>query len=124
MAEMQCRWACEIFARRLSLPSPSSMIAQMQADASAVRKRFHGSARHSVQRDTFPYNDALAAAIGCKPPLFSLDVRLMCRLWLGTVRRVTDCCFDEGTHGLMVEQATPSQWRLRGPHAWSGASEL
>ena len=98
MAEMQCRWACEIFARRLSLPSPSSMILQMQADATAVRKRFHGSARHSVQRDTFPYNDALAAAIGCKPPLFSLDVRLMCRLWLGTVRRVTVRSFDEGIH--------------------------
>ena len=89
MAEMQCRWACEIFARRLSLPSPSVMAAQMQADAAAVRRRFHGSARHSVQRDTFPYNDSLAAAIGCRPPLLSLDLRLLCRLWLGTVRRTS-----------------------------------
>lgn len=104
MAEMQCRWACEIFARRVSLPPPSSMIARMRADAAAVRRRFYGSARHSVQRDTFPYNDALAAEIGCKPPLLSLDVRLMCKLWLGT--------------------ATPSQWRLRGPHAWIGAAEV
>ena len=66
MAEMQSRWACEIFKGRLSLPSPSAMIAHMQSDAAAVRKRFYGSARHSVQRDTFPYNDCLAAAIGCK----------------------------------------------------------
>ena len=86
MAEMQSRWACEIFKGRLSLPSPSSMLAHMQSDAAAVRKRFYGSARHSVQRDTFPYNDSLAAAIGCKPPLLSMDMRLMCRLWLGTVK--------------------------------------
>lgn len=85
MAEMQCRWACEIFAGRLSLPPAPSMIAQMDKDAAAVRKRFYGSARHSVQRDTFPYNDGLAEAIGCKPPLFCWDVRLMCKLWLGTV---------------------------------------
>ncbi len=87
MAEMQSRWACQIFKGRLSLPSPSSMLAHMQSDAAAVRKRFYGSARHSVQRDTFPYNDSLAAAIGCKPPLLSMDTRLMCRLWLGTVGR-------------------------------------
>jgi hypothetical protein len=66
------------------------MIARVRADAAAIRRRFYGSARHSVQRDTFPYNDVLAAEIGCKPPLLSLDVRLMCKLWLGTVRRVCD----------------------------------
>jgi dimethylaniline monooxygenase (N-oxide forming) len=87
MAEMQSRWACEIFKGHLSLPPPSSMLAQMQSDAAAVRKRFYGSARHSVQRDTFPYNDSLASAMGCKPPLLSMDLRLMCRLWLGTVQR-------------------------------------
>jgi hypothetical protein len=85
MAEMQCRWACEIFARRLSLPSSSAMFSRIQSDAAIVRKRFYGSARHSVQRDTFPYNDTLASEIGCKPPLLSFDVALMCKLWLGTV---------------------------------------
>ncbi len=60
------------------------MIAQMQSDAAAVHKRFM-AARANVQRDTFPYNDRLAAAMGCKPALFSMDIRLMCGLWLGTV---------------------------------------
>jgi hypothetical protein len=123
MAEMQSRWSCEIFKGRLSLPPPSSMLAQMQSDAAAVRKRFYGSARHSVQRDTFPYNDSLAAAMGCKPPLLSMDFRLMCRLWLGTVER-TRACGNGVRPPLTPSQATPSQWRLRGPHAWSGAGDL
>jgi hypothetical protein len=66
MAEMQCRWVCEIFKGRLSLPSPSSMLAHMQSDAAVVRKRFYGSARHSVQRDTFevPLTDFLGLVTG------------------------------------------------------------
>jgi hypothetical protein len=112
MAEMQSRWACEIFSRRLSLPSPSSMIAQMQSDAAAVHKRFYGSARHSVQRDTFPYNDRLAAAMGCKPALFSMDIRLMCRLWLGTV---VACMWKWSAHSADTSTGNTQSVEAAGP---------
>jgi hypothetical protein len=92
------------------------MTAAIQADAAAVCRRFYGSARHSVQRDTFPYNDTLAAEIGCKPPLLSLDVRLMCKLWLGTVgpalaaqTRPTDCVAGN-SQSVEAERSACMEW--------------
>lgn len=103
-AEAQGRWYAMLMNGKQKLPRKEVMLSDIKKKELELAKRYVESPRHTVQVDYIPYLDELAEQIGAKPKLHKLfftDPKLFWQLLTGP--------------------SLPYQYRLRGPHKWSGA---
>ncbi|XP_071005608.1 flavin-containing monooxygenase 5-like isoform X1 [Oncorhynchus clarkii lewisi] len=106
LAEMQARWATQVFKGLLTLASQEAMLQDVKRDTSTLQNRFACLERHPLQVDHIPYMDSMAEELGVRPNLLGLLLR-------------------EPGVGLRVllGPCTPYQYRLRGPGQWDGARQ-
>lgn len=106
ISEMQARLHCEVVLKKVCLPDPDGMTKAAEQYHHYMRDRYGSSRRHTIQVDYLPYMDDLSTFIGAKP-------------------RVTKYIFKDPKlfRQLAFGPAAPYQFRLEGPHAWSGARD-
>ncbi|CAG2180395.1 unnamed protein product [Oppiella nova] len=105
IGEMESRWFAQLMANKLSLPDRQTMYEDIESKR-IFMKRFYESDRHTIQVDWLDFMDELAAQVGVKPPLFKYFF--------------TD---PELWRALAFGPSLPYQYRLEGPHSWSGARD-
>lgn len=106
LGESQCRWAALLVNRKTPFPSPKEMMADVQKTYRINSKRYKKSDRLTTRVDYIDYMDDITSRFGAKPDLvkmFFTDQKLFWALWLGP--------------------SLPYQYRLQGPHKWSGARD-
>uniref|UniRef100_A0A0K0FPJ5 Flavin-containing monooxygenase n=1 Tax=Strongyloides venezuelensis TaxID=75913 RepID=A0A0K0FPJ5_STRVS len=104
ISELQSRVACQVFAKKITLPSKDDQMIDIDEKRRIMRRRYFESNKHTIQVDYIPYMDELAEMIGCKPQLknyFWSDFKFFLRLYVGA--------------------NVPYVYRLTGPHNWPGA---
>uniref|UniRef100_A0A8D2ANC9 Flavin-containing monooxygenase 5 n=1 Tax=Sciurus vulgaris TaxID=55149 RepID=A0A8D2ANC9_SCIVU len=104
IAELQGRWATQVFKGLKKLPSQSEMMADINKTQEEMAKRYVESQRHTIQGDYIDSMEEIADLVGVRPNLLSLaftDPKLALQLFLGP--------------------CTPVQFRLQGPGKWDGA---
>ncbi|XP_028396567.1 dimethylaniline monooxygenase [N-oxide-forming] 5-like [Dendronephthya gigantea] len=106
ISELQSRLACRVFGGQVKLPTEEEMNMDISMKREEMGKRYYATKRHIVQVDFTPYCDELAEMIGCRPDIM--------KLFLTDPLLALKCLFGP---------CTPSQYRLMGPGAWSGAKE-
>lgn len=104
--EMQSRWFAAVAVGRLSLPSREEMRTRVSDMARINRERFVAGKGLHWFIDYMPYMDSLAETLGVRPNLKLMLFKDPVLFW--------HCVF--GTF-------TAYQFRLGGPHAWSGARD-
>lgn len=103
VGEQQSRWAVRVFKGLITLPSVKKMEEDSQEKETTLCKRY---GRPKLLVPGIPLTDELTKDIGCYPSLkrlFLTDPRLALAVFWAPV--------------------TPFTYRLRGPHAWSGARD-
>ncbi|KAK8762537.1 hypothetical protein V5799_026194 [Amblyomma americanum] len=105
IAEMQSRWMAELITRRRSLPPAEAMRENIRRKLSAMRRRYVDSPRHTIQVDWIDYMDELSSEIGARPNMLK---------YLFT---------DHELFRALLGPCVPYQFRLEGPHRWSGARQ-
>lgn len=106
IGELQCRYAAQIFADKVKLPSNGIMLKDAIERHRKNEERYLPSGYTSVQIDVISYCDDIASKFGVKPNLikyFFTDFPLFLKLVFGP--------------------SVPYQYRLEGPHKWEGARE-
>ncbi|GFV01103.1 dimethylaniline monooxygenase 5 [Trichonephila clavipes] len=106
VAEAQCRWYALLMSGQKRLPRKEAMLQDIKLKEKEISERYVSSPRHTVQVDYIRYLDELAEQIDSKPnfhKMFFSDPKLFWALFTGP--------------------SLPSQYRLSGPHPWSGARE-
>ncbi|CAB1332002.1 unnamed protein product, partial [Coregonus sp. 'balchen'] len=106
LAEMQARWATQVFKGLLTLPSEEAMLQDIKRDTSTLQNRFSCLERHPLQVDHIPYMDSMAEDLGVRPNLLGL---LLMEPGVGL--------------RVLLGPCTPYQYRLRGPGKWDGARQ-
>ncbi|XP_048738339.2 flavin-containing monooxygenase 5-like [Ostrea edulis] len=106
IAEMQCRYAMQVFKGEKILPNPDKMWGDIQRRRTAMKNRYVNTQRHTIQVDYVPFLDEMAVKVGCKPNLLKFAL--------------TDPVFFLK---LVFGPCTAYQFRLSGPHPWRGARE-
>lgn len=101
IAEMQSRWFAQVVSGNVRLPSEVEMRRHAEAERVARVERFGELGERLVALTDFtPYQDGLAAEIGCKPDLVEIARRDPQLAWR-----------------LFVRPFVGAQFRLVGPHA-------
>ncbi|XP_048207847.1 flavin-containing monooxygenase 5-like [Perognathus longimembris pacificus] len=106
IAELQARWATQVFKGIKKLPSQSEMMAEIMKTQEEMAKRYVDSQRHTIQGDYIDTMEELAECVGVRPNLRSLaftDPKLALKVLFGP--------------------CTPAQYRLQGPGKWDRARE-
>lgn len=104
--EMQARYMALVFSGKLKLPSREAMEADITATQRKIKSSFVPTPRHSLMIDRIAYVEDLAKAIGAKPNYLKLLVKDPKLYWT-----------------LMTSPVLHYQYRLEGPHSWSGARD-
>jgi hypothetical protein len=55
LAEAQSEWVADLLVGDATLPAPDAMRQAIERDEQAMRKRYVGSPRHTIQVDFWPY---------------------------------------------------------------------
>ncbi|XP_042534188.1 flavin-containing monooxygenase 5-like [Dipodomys spectabilis] len=106
IAELQARWATQVFKGLKKLPPKSEMMAEIIKAQEEMAKRYVDSQRHTIQGDYIDTMEEMAECVGVRPDLWSLactDPRLALKVLFGP--------------------CTPVQYRLQGPGKWDRARE-
>ncbi|GBM83021.1 Dimethylaniline monooxygenase [N-oxide-forming] 2 [Araneus ventricosus] len=106
VGELQCRWASQVLAGKCKLPSKEVMLKDVMDRCNYNAKRYTPSEKMSVRVDFIPYCDDIASQFGAKPNLLKMlltDPKLFFKLVFGP--------------------SLSYQYRLQGPHSWTGARE-
>ncbi|XP_073906685.1 flavin-containing monooxygenase 5 isoform X1 [Castor canadensis] len=106
IAELQGRWAAQVFKGLKKLPSQREMMTEIIKTQEEMAKRYVESQRHTIQGDYVATMEEIAELVGVRPNLLSLaftDPKLALE--------------------LLVGPCTPAQYRLQGPGKWEGARE-
>ena len=104
--EQQSRWFAQLMANRLTLPDSNIMRKDIDKKIASMSKQYYDSERHTIQEGGIAYIDELTEQFGAKPNIwyyFFTDNKLWRAL-----------CFGPNL---------TYQYRLVGPHQWSGARE-
>mmetsp|Transcript_23510 Transcript_23510/g.51596 ORF Transcript_23510/g.51596 Transcript_23510/m.51596 type:complete len:552 (+) Transcript_23510:253-1908(+) len=105
-SEMQARLAAQVLLGAVKLPDLAVMQKEVADRKAALDKQYKASARHTIQVETPPFCDEMAAMIGCLPSWSSLLLRDPA-LW-------STCMFKPWV---------PQQYRLQGPGSRKEARE-
>ncbi|XP_048669823.1 flavin-containing monooxygenase 5 [Marmota marmota marmota] len=104
IAELQGRWATQVFKGLKKLPSQNEMMADISKTQEEMAKRYVESQRQTIQGDYIDSMEEMADLVGVRPSLRSLafsDPKLASQLLWGP--------------------CTAAQFRLQGPGKWDGA---
>ncbi|PIO64152.1 Flavin-binding monooxygenase-like protein, partial [Teladorsagia circumcincta] len=104
ISEMQVRLFYENLFGSHRIPSPAEMKKSIREKREAMNARYVKSPRHTIQVDYIEYMDEIASLAGCKPNIariFKSDPILALQIYFGP--------------------CVPYEYRLEGPHPWSGA---
>lgn len=105
IAEMQSRWMAELLSEKRSLPSEEAMFENIRKKREYMRRRYVSSPRHTIQVDWINYMDELANQIDARPNLLKYFFT------------------DNELFRALLGPCVPYQFRLEGPHPWSGARQ-
>lgn len=105
IAELQSRWLAELLAKKRSLPSEKAMYENIRKKSESMRHRYVASPRHTIQVDWINYMDELACQIGARPNILKYFFT------------------DNELFRALLGPCVPYQFRLEGPHSWSGARQ-
>lgn len=106
ISELQARWFSLLNAGKLKLPPVEQLEEDITKKATANKKRYYDSPRHTIQVDWYLFMEELAGVIGANPPIWRYmftDPKLFFALIFGP--------------------GAAYQYRLVGPNAWSGARD-
>lgn len=104
ISEIQSRWFAQIMAGKRQLPSVQKMTKDIMKKHEYLQSRYYAGPRNTLQVDWIDYMDELAELVGCKPTVYKylyMDPALWWHLVFGP--------------------CVPYQYRLEGPHKWTGA---
>lgn len=104
ISEMQARVFCDVLSGRSRLPDEFDMRAHISKSRADSAKRYVARRRHTIQVDYVLYMDELADIIGAKPKISRY--------------LLSSPCF---AMKLFFGPDVAYQFRLNGPHVWSGA---
>ncbi|KAL1427554.1 hypothetical protein MTO96_017256 [Rhipicephalus appendiculatus] len=99
------RWMANLLFNKRSLPSEEAMLENIRKNRESMRRRYVASPRHTIQVDWIHYLDELASEIGARPNLFKYFFT------------------DNELYRALLGPCAPYQFRLEGPHSWSGARQ-
>ncbi|KAL1427560.1 hypothetical protein MTO96_017262 [Rhipicephalus appendiculatus] len=105
IAELQSRWLAELLSNKRSLPSEKAMFENIRKKRESMRHRYVASPRHTIQVDWINYMDELASQIGARPNILKYFFT------------------DNELFRALLGPCVPYQFRLEGPHSWSGARQ-
>lgn len=107
ISEVQARWHVQLLLNKCKpLPSVEKMQSDIAAKREEIDRRYFKGARHTMQVDWIPFMDEIAAQFGAKPNMMKYlftDPALWFTLYFGP--------------------CLPYQYRLNGPHPWTGAKQ-
>ena len=106
VGEQQSRWFAQLMSNRVTLPDSKTMEMDIEKKKQWISRRYYRSERHTIQDEWIEYLDAVTEQFGAKPNLlkyFFTDNKLWRALYFGP--------------------SLTYQYRLEGPHRWSGAKE-
>ncbi|XP_050040208.2 flavin-containing monooxygenase 5-like [Dermacentor andersoni] len=104
-AEMQSRWMAKLLSEKRSLPSEEAMLEDIRKKRDSMRRRYTASPRYNMEVDWLSYMDELASQIGARPNLLKYFFT------------------DNELFRALLGPCVPYQFRLEGPHPWSGARQ-
>ncbi|KAH7970400.1 hypothetical protein HPB49_006178 [Dermacentor silvarum] len=104
--EMQARYMALVLSGKLRLPSKEAMKADIEVTQNMITSAFIPTARHALMIDRVRYVDDLAGIIGVRPNFFKLFFTDPKLYWT-----------------LITSPLLNYQFRLRGPHSWTGARD-
>ncbi|KAG8189371.1 hypothetical protein JTE90_021874 [Oedothorax gibbosus] len=104
LGEMQSRWVAQVFSNKVKLPNKCDMMADITKRHEDNLIRYRPGDKMSIRVDYVPYMDDIASQFGAKPNLFKM---------LFTDPILFKTCF--------FGPCLSYQYRLQGPHKWSGA---
>ncbi|XP_075545125.1 flavin-containing monooxygenase 5-like isoform X2 [Dermacentor variabilis] len=99
------RWMAELLSEKRSLPSEEAMFENIRKKREYMRRRYVSSPRHTIQVDWINYMDELANQIDARPNLLKYFFT------------------DNELFRALLGPCVPYQFRLEGPHPWSGARQ-
>ncbi|XP_075545127.1 flavin-containing monooxygenase 5-like isoform X2 [Dermacentor variabilis] len=104
-AEMQSRWVAHMLFEKRSLPSEEAMLEDIRKKRVSMRRRYVASPRYNMEVDWINYMDELTGQIGARPNLLKYFFT------------------DNELFRALLGPCVPYQFRLEGPHPWSGARQ-
>ncbi|KAH7968060.1 hypothetical protein HPB52_005545 [Rhipicephalus sanguineus] len=102
----QSRWMAELLSNKRSLPSEEAMFEDIRQKRDSMRRRYVASPRHTIQEDWISYMDELSSQIGARPNILKYFFT------------------DNEPFRALLGPCVPYQFRLEGPHPWSGARQV
>ncbi|MFN8358128.1 MAG: hypothetical protein U0Y10_26940 [Spirosomataceae bacterium] len=63
LAEVQAEWIAKVLSNQVRLPNREKMLAEIEADRQAMKKRYKDSPRHTLQVDFYPYKESIEQEI-------------------------------------------------------------
>ncbi|XP_065288865.1 flavin-containing monooxygenase 5-like [Dermacentor albipictus] len=105
ISELQSRWMAHMLFEKRSLPSEEAMLEGIRKKRDSMRRRYVASLRHTIQVDWIDYMDELASQIGARPNILKYFFT------------------DNELFRALLGPCVPYQFRLEGPHPWSGARQ-
>ena len=106
IGEQQSRWFVQLMAGKALLPDKDKMLFNIKSMRNDSKKIYNPSDRHTVETKWIKYMDDITKEFGAKPNLwkyFFTDNQL----W----------------RAVLFGPCLPYQYRLDGPHRWSGARD-
>ncbi|KAL1427559.1 hypothetical protein MTO96_017261 [Rhipicephalus appendiculatus] len=95
----------ELLFNKRFLPSEEAMFENIRKKRESMRRRYVASPRHTIQEDWIRYMDELASQIGARPNILKYFFT------------------DNELFRALLGPCVPYQFRLEGPHPWSGARQ-
>lgn len=101
----QARWVARLLAGHRKLPPKAVMHEDIDKKRRARQKQFPSSSPHIIQVNWVDYMDELAALVGASPKMLKYFF------------------VDNELFRALLGPCVPYQFRLEGPHPWSGARD-
>lgn len=104
--EIQARWFASLVSGKARLPNTEVMLREVRSAEDFRARNYVQSPRHTIEASWIEYMDDVGSKIGVKPSLPSLFFRDPKLFW-----------------ACVRGPCLPYQYRLSGPHSWSGARD-
>nr|XP_054930114.1 flavin-containing monooxygenase 5-like [Dermacentor andersoni] len=101
----QSRWMAELLCEKRPLPSEEAMLEDIRKKRDSMRRRYVASLRHTIQVDWINYMGEVASQIGARSNILKYFFT------------------DNELFRALLGPCVPYQFRLEGPHPWSGARQ-
>ncbi|XP_040068438.1 flavin-containing monooxygenase 5-like [Ixodes scapularis] len=103
--ELQARWVAQLLAGKCKLPPHPEMYKDIARERAALRRRYGNSYDTTLCVDWMAYTDDLADKIGASPKMLKYFFT------------------DHKLFRALLGPCVPYQFRLEGPHSWTGARD-